>query len=129
MDNVKFSIGNRILIISRWYTSIRFVLNALAGITLVILSYALDKEGKIMWNLFWIGFGVFIETILVLMLRYLLYGFGIIVCNSAYNLSEKRVVTYLDYIEAKKKYKNGNISEDKFKEVETEYFKNDSGLI
>ncbi len=131
MVNVKFSIGNKILVISKWYFGIRMIINAIAGIALMILSYTLlvQQGGGIHWPCFWASIGCFFEIIILWMLRFFFYGFGLIVCKSAYELSEKKVVTYLDYADAKRKLKAGKITQAEMDVIEVEYAKNEEGLI
>ena len=123
------NIGNRIIKVARWYTAIRLILNAIAGTTFVILSYVLPKDGTIIWVYFWVGLGFYLETLVILLLRYVLYGLGIMVCASAYKLAQKRVVTYLDLKEAQRKYAQGKITKEQMDAIEVEYYQYDQGLI
>ena len=129
MVNVKFQIGNNILKIAKWYALIRTCINFIAGTTFVILSYALAKDGKIIWGYFWTGMVFYFEVLLIWVFKHFLYGFGLMVCDSAYSLSQKRVVTYLDYKEAKRLHAGGELHDEDFEAIEKEYAKNDNGFI
>jgi len=129
MVNVKFETGNNIIKVARWYTLIRVFVNFILGTLFVVLSYALSKDGKTIWAYFWTGMAFYAETLLVWVFRWFLYGFGLMVCDSAYNLSQKKVVTYLDYKEAKKRFSNYKINQEEMKTIEKEYAKNNYGFI
>lgn len=51
------------------------------------------------------------------------------VCNSAYQLSQKRAFTYLDLVEAQIQYKNHKIDLNQYNKLLTEYYQHDAGLI
>ena len=129
MVNVKFEVGNNILKIAKWYGLIRTCMNLIAGTVFVVLSYALAKDGKVIWPYFWTGMIFFIEILWVWVFKHFLYGFGLMVCDSAYSLSQKRVVTYIDYKEAKRLHSSGELHDEDFEAIEKEYAKNDAGYI
>ena len=129
MVNVKFSIGNKILKVARWYTLIRVIINFILGTLFVVLSYTVSKDGTFVWPYFWTGLGFYLETLLVWVFRYFLYGVGLLVCGSAYNLSQRKAVTYLDYVEAKKLLSNHKITEEEFDNIEKEYATHEAGYI
>lgn len=129
MINVKFGVGNKILKIGRWFTGIFMVLHSLAGLVFLILSIALAKNGQIIWGYFYAGIGCFAWVIVLWILRYFIYGFGLMVCNSAYQLSQKRAFTYLDLVEAQIQYKNHKIDLNQYNKLLTEYYQHDAGLI
>ena len=128
MVNVKFGIGNRLLKIARWYAYIRLCINLILSITFIVLSYV-DESGSINWSYFWAGIGCALEIIWIWIFEQFLLGFGLIVCNSAHELSQKKVVTYLDYKEAKRAYSYKKITQYEMDNIEKEYAKNDSGYI
>ena len=129
MINVKFSVGNKILIIGRWLTSILMLLYATAGSILFVMSFTLTENVKIIWPLFYTGLGFFISVIFTWIMRFFIYGFGLMVCNSAYQLSQKRAFTYLDYLEAKRQYRNHKIDINQFNKLTTEYYRHEAGCI
>ena len=129
MVNVKFQVGNNILKIANWYALIRTCINLIAGTVFVVLSYALTKDGKIIWPYFWAGLSFYFEVLLIWVFKHFLYGFGLMVCDSAYSLSQKRAVTYLDYKEAKRLHSNRQLNDEEFEKIENEYAKNDNGFI
>lgn len=129
MVNAKFAVGNKILKIGRWYTAVMMMLCSIASITFTILSYTLPKNGAVIYPLLWTGIGFLVSVFFFWVLKYLIYGFGLMVCDSAYKLSQKRVVTYLDYIEAKRKHGLYKINDEQMEECETAYYTNESGLI
>ena len=129
MINVKFSVGNKILKIGRWFTGIFMFLHALAGLTCFILSFALADQGRFLWGFFYAGIGNFVIIIFLWILRYFIYGFGLMVCNSAYQLSQKRAFTYLDFIEAERQYKNHKIDINQMNKFSTEYYSHEAGYI
>lgn len=127
MVNVKFNIGNRILKIAKWYALIRTCLNLILAIVFIVLSYTQKVDGKIFWPYFWTGIGLCIEVLWIWIFEQFLYGFGLIVCNSAYRLSEKKAVTYLDYKEAKRACSANRITKEEMNMMEREYAKCDNG--
>lgn len=129
MVNVKFYLGNKLLKIARVYASIRITINLIAGIVFIILSYAQAKDGGVIWPYFLAGIGLFVEILFIWIFTQFIYGFGLIVCNSAYSLSEKKVVTYLDYREAKNAFANNKISKEEMDAIEKDYLWNENGYI
>lgn len=128
MVNVKFNLGNRIMKGTNIYITIRVYMNLIIGSALIGVSFAMNGN-KINWLQFWIGISVFAEVMLLLLLRLFLLGFGMLVCDAAYRLSEKKAVTYLDYKEAQKELNANKIIDEEFEQIELEYVKNDSGYI
>ena len=128
MVNVKFNLGNRIMKGTNIYITIRVYMNLIIGSALIGFSFAMNGN-KINWLQFWIGISVFAEVMLLLLFRLFLLGFGMLVCDAAYRLSEKKAVTYLDYKEAQKELNVNKITDKEFEQIELEYVKNDSGYI